>query len=275
MYIFVEPMSEEGIDEIQNSQKEKVRELERTLRGLELESEKEAAATDEKSSEIAASNTQVKDETGQSSREAADVEAEKTETVDASQEESARNSVIDSDGEEIQESLEDSEVSEASGADSTEASKPLLGMVLSVRQRVNTIPVERPENLRPGDEWEIDYTLTEMKQREASNLYKMVKRRREKALSQDSFRSPSSEAHNDAYVSMLRDLSRKGRKMRKNLDRDESEAKKVVVGSPYHGDMENTGKGSKKSHDDSEDIAGVQDYMKWLFTDKSFDKSTK
>ncbi|KAI0167419.1 mitochondrial protein Pet127-domain-containing protein [Pestalotiopsis sp. NC0098] len=58
---------------------------------------------------------------------------------------------------------------------------PLLGMVLTVRNKVNGKYVTRPENLTKDDVWDIEYNIEELPDERAARLFEQCKKRRKKA----------------------------------------------------------------------------------------------
>ncbi|KAI4599769.1 hypothetical protein KJ359_001505 [Pestalotiopsis sp. 9143b] len=58
---------------------------------------------------------------------------------------------------------------------------PLLGMVLTVRNKVNDKYVTRPENLTKDDVWDIEYNIEELPDERAARLFEQCKKRRKKA----------------------------------------------------------------------------------------------
>lgn len=57
-------------------------------------------------------------------------------------------------------------------------SGPLLGMVLTIRNKVNDKFVTRPENLTKDDTWEVEYNMEELEDERAHRLFRMCERRR-------------------------------------------------------------------------------------------------
>ncbi|KAH0109785.1 Pet127-domain-containing protein, partial [Aureobasidium melanogenum] len=105
-----------------------------------------------------------------------------------------------------------------------EEDKPLLGMVLTVRSKVNGVYVERPENLKKNHDWSIEYSLTEIKSGQAWRDYRAAQARRRKIYQKLNSRLDKSDpdsaeqSYNEHYINMLKELSEKGRKMRASLD---------------------------------------------------------
>ncbi|KAK6203900.1 hypothetical protein LQW54_008707 [Pestalotiopsis sp. IQ-011] len=76
------------------------------------------------------------------------------------------------------------ELAATEAADLEDESKeqgPLLGMVLTVRNKVNGKYVTRPENLTKDDVWDIEYNIEELPDERAARLFEQCKKRRKKA----------------------------------------------------------------------------------------------
>ncbi|TQV93522.1 mitochondrial membrane protein [Cordyceps javanica] len=61
----------------------------------------------------------------------------------------------------------------------------LLGMYITIRNKVDGKFVARPENLGPGSKWEVQYAVKEISDERAQRLYKQIKTRRRKILDID------------------------------------------------------------------------------------------
>ncbi|KAH8663976.1 mitochondrial protein Pet127-domain-containing protein [Xylariales sp. PMI_506] len=69
--------------------------------------------------------------------------------------------------------------------DEVPAAKDLIGFVLTIRNKVNSRYVERPEDLKVEDKWLVEYSIKELEPQRASTLYQMCKERRRKMLYSD------------------------------------------------------------------------------------------
>ena len=109
--------------------------------------------------------------------------------------------------------------------------KPLtdiLLMTLSVRNKINGQYRYRPMSLQPDDDWTVEYSLVEeTKQSRAQALYQAMQARRRKQLTRN---EDDSKTEVDLYKQKLRELSRKGRKWRKEQNQKNSGSPKVVWG---------------------------------------------
>ena len=109
--------------------------------------------------------------------------------------------------------------------------KPLtdiLLMTLSVRNKINGQYRYRPMSLQPDDDWTVEYSLVEeTKQSRAQALYQAMQARRRKQLTRN---EDDSKTEVDLYKQKLRELSRKGRKWRKEQNQKNSGSPIVVWG---------------------------------------------
>lgn len=89
--------------------------------------------------------------------------------------------------------------------------KQLLGMVLTIRNRVNGSYVQRPENLDQADKWDIEYNIQEMPDSRARALYEKLLSRRKKALKSEGDRDA---AWYEMFQGSLDKHTQAGRKFR-------------------------------------------------------------
>lgn len=259
MYVFAEPMSEEDIDEIQNSQKEKVAEYERSIMGMAPKEESSAASAEE----ISPNSVAAEDSTAETKERTVEVTEQPDEPTEAHSE-APREFSAEALQATSDRSLENADIQQPQSVQpfgTSESStdrkflssqrnkleeeeksyKPLLAMTLTIRSRVNGDYVARPERLRVEDEWKVEYALAEIpKQARAWALYEATKARRKKVfdrangdVKEGEDEEPRPAKHNDMYIDMLREFARKGRKLRDNIDLMELDREKVVVGQPY------------------------------------------
>lgn len=92
-----------------------------------------------------------------------------------------------------------------------ESSPELLGMILTIRNKVNGEYVERPEHLRRTDKWEVEYSLEDMPTLRAETIYKMVIQRRRKTLDDQEDRD---KAWYEMFQGALNKFTKKGRRHR-------------------------------------------------------------
>jgi hypothetical protein len=282
MHIYAEPMSEEDIDAIQNSQKEKIAEWERKLRDPTYKSDKQPADDpvkgddnttnefEDSSSDLVKESTETPvSESGQTSNAS---EAELEASVAQDTEVTEKDPLIER-IEGISETSE-SEAEAKSEADEN-ADKPVLGLVLTVRSKVDGEYVERPERLRKNQDWTIEYSLSEKPLPQAWREYTGAKIRRKNIYGKlnsnldktalDKAEPENTElSYNDHYINMLKDLSEKGRKIRAGLDEKAANQPKIVVGMPYVKPEK-----SQTANTDDVSIESVDDYLTWLYNEKA------
>ena len=126
-------------------------------------------------------------------------------------------------GEEHNEDDSPGAISSQAGTSATSSPpEDILAFTLTVRNIVNGEHVLRPENMTEADDWSIEYSLTEIEdQKRARALYKACQVRRGKKLEPESI--PEDAKLVNDYIRLLRNLSIKGRRWRKEQDRKDSE----------------------------------------------------
>ncbi|KAI4723564.1 Pet127-domain-containing protein [Aureobasidium sp. EXF-10727] len=270
MQIFAEPMSEEDIDAIQDSQKEKIAEWESKLRDPAGKMDKEqvsepAKEDDGVNDEFSDSSSDVGQESA--AKDVSETSENQSKATDAQESESTEKDSIVKEIEAIPETSESEPEAESESA--ADADKPLLGMVLAVRSKVNGVYVERPEMLKKHHDWSIEYSFTEIKPAQAWREYAAAKARRRKTYQKLNNKPDKSDpdsvesSYNEQYINMLKDLSEKGRKIRAGLDEKAANQPKIVVGMPYVRPL----KSETKTDDVS--IESVDDYLTWLYKEKA------
>ncbi|EGS17323.1 putative mitochondrial translation system protein [Thermochaetoides thermophila DSM 1495] len=114
----------------------------------------------------------------------------------------------------------------ATKVDALGADEEVYGMMLLVRNRVNGKYVERPENMTKQDQWIVEYTIEEIPEQRARNLYVMCLARRKK------LRSTSEKEKDSTWYKMfqgkLQYYSRRGRDRRQRLN-EKNRLKPVFV----------------------------------------------
>jgi hypothetical protein len=170
---------------------------------------------------------------------------------------------------------------------------PLYAATLLVGSTVNGERVERPEHLKPHDDWSIEYLLKEIEDpADAWATYAQCKATRAKVLSRvvetgnedgiDPFEAvePNMEMHerdgsvrtfDDYYREMLRKLAEKGRNYRRRVDEVEEGTEKVVFREKVpeteaveNDDVSAQTDGAVVESEESR-INGVDDYMEWMY----------
>jgi hypothetical protein len=195
MYIFYEPVTDEEIEAIQTKNKAEIDAIERRILNLEPtedESEESTAAT-----------------------EADDQTSEHFASEDTSPEPLS---------EEEQEGKEAEALGEAIAAPGTQA-RELGAMTLTIANRVNDKPVPRPENLNPHDNWAVEFEICELEGRQVARYYEMCLKRRAIVHGQSSkaWRESSS------FHQTLKDLTKRGRALRKTQERQDKELGMLVL----------------------------------------------
>ncbi|KAF2970028.1 hypothetical protein GQX73_g3554 [Xylaria multiplex] len=76
----------------------------------------------------------------------------------------------------------ESATAEQTEAEQDTADSELLGLTLTIKNKVNGVYVERPEKLRKSDDWTVEYEIGEIDQTRATRLYKQCMERRRKVL---------------------------------------------------------------------------------------------
>ena len=102
-------------------------------------------------------------------------------------------------------------------------------MTLTIRNKVNGKFVLRPERLTAGDQWSIEYSLTEVDtETRARALYKACQGRRKKK--HDKMETKNDEERLTGFLRRLRDLSMQGRKWRARQDEEDTKKPMQVLG---------------------------------------------
>lgn len=110
------------------------------------------------------------------------------------------------------------------------AEKPVFGMILTSRNKVNNDYVDRPENLNPEDDWKIEYRMEEIPSDKVQQLYSALKSRRKKAFLKT---DPKGMRFDSIFEGNLRRYSDKGAEYRKKMDRlDKARRPMFAVGHP-------------------------------------------
>jgi hypothetical protein len=257
-------MSEEDIDAIQNSQKEKIADWERNLRDPTYKSNKQQV--DDPVKEDDDTVNEFEDSSSDLVKEPIETQMSESDQISKSSEAGLEATVSqDSEVTEKDPLVKQIEgISETSGSEAEakseadeDADKPLLGLVLTVRSKVDGEYVERPERLRKNQDWTIEYSLTEKPTPQAWKEYTGAKIRRKKVYGKlnsnlDKTDPESTElSYNDHYI-------------RAGLDEKAANKPKIVVGMPYD-------KASKSQTVNTDDVSieSVDDYLTWLYKEKT------
>jgi hypothetical protein len=171
---------------------------------------------------------------------------------------------------------------------------PLYAATILVGSTVNGERVERPEHLKPDDDWSIEYLLKEIEDpADAWATYEQCKATRQKVFVRavetgdedggDPFEAaePNLEMHesdgsvrtfSDFYREMLRKMAEKGRDYRRRVDEVEEGEEKVVFREKV---PETDAVKAEPTHNDGvvveleeSSINSVEDYMTWMYPQK-------
>ncbi|OJD11917.1 hypothetical protein AJ78_07408 [Emergomyces pasteurianus Ep9510] len=204
MYVFAEPVTEEQIDEIQNRNKA---EIEAVQKKLLFPDELEQAG------ELEGGNSTTQEGTS------LQASSETFTELGASQSDSEPK-ITNSEG--PADDAADTEIDELEDP----PTKPIFAMAITVQNRVNGKPVERPNTFTSRDKWDVEYTFTMFNNPErARAIYSACQRRRELSLSFDDDET----IEDNAYQLQLQKISEQGRAWRKRQDRMEQETGTIVL----------------------------------------------
>lgn len=138
----------------------------------------------------------------------------------------------ESQSDDMSSSFKDDKSEAADGAEaqseSEPAPKPVFGMILTVRNKVNGAYVERPDNLKSSDEWQVEYHMEEIPEAKVQALYAKVKSRRKAAFWQD----PSRDRFADAFGGCLKRFTSEGLRFREEEDKHSKHQPLFVLGLP-------------------------------------------
>ncbi|KAH8600933.1 mitochondrial protein Pet127-domain-containing protein [Bisporella sp. PMI_857] len=192
MYIFAEPFEDDEIESIQSTNRAKIEKFEREVLSL----------------------TEI------------DSEDSLEEKKDAEWQDDSIG--LGSLGIEVSKNHISPEVESVTDAPLVSPEKPLLAMILVIRNLVDGEYVERPEDLERGaKKWTIEYSLTEIASGDrARTLYNACKRRRYDSLHQ---MKKEDAKWTGKYVERLRELSKQGRQWRNKQDRKEAKTGQVFL----------------------------------------------
>ena len=238
MYIFIEPMEDQEIDEIQDVRKDDLsvmlKELgdrkEQYIRSLsEKEAELEAKLeADERFTEV---ETQAKAEATCGEEAASEVVSEEPGEETAEDEEVPVSNSED-------EATDDAWAEQMAKELEADMSKDILAYTLKIKSFVNGKIVLRPDHLKSDDSWEVQYELEEIQGSRAWSTYRACYNRRAQLervhddmtggiIAMDHFNNSgrSSEFRN-VYIETIRDMSKRGREYITEMEKEQT--KKVM-----------------------------------------------
>jgi hypothetical protein len=208
MYVFAEPVDEEDIRAIQDAKKDDIAEIEKRIFGM--------AGT-------------------QTARPENDDDTDSQSFLPSSDLSSTDADVafLDSIGKTLKESMTSpaSSPTDASSLNSVSGpphqTKKILGMVLTIRNKVNGLIVLRPSDLKASDKWTVDYTLTEIdRPGRAWELYTACKNRRKLELSRTNTEQDTAANY---YLRKIKEMTQQGAKWRKAQDELDKGRRAVVL----------------------------------------------
>jgi hypothetical protein len=88
--------------------------------------------------------------------------------------------------------------------------KPVLGLILTIRNKVDRKYVQRPVRLTARQDWVVEYTIEELAENRVQEVYKSLKKRRHTAH----YREPDRDVFKTAFDGMLKHYSRAGKEFR-------------------------------------------------------------
>ncbi|KLJ11710.1 hypothetical protein EMPG_13132 [Blastomyces silverae] len=194
MYVFAEPVTEEQIETIQNRNKAEIEAVQRKLLFPDELEQKGEDVLDQEGTSLQASSGTIT-EPGASEPEVAVSDGEAAADIRA-------------------EPLEDL------------ATKPLFAMSITVNNKVNGRPVERPQFFTSRDKWDVEYTFTTFNNPErAWAIYSACQRRREISLDF----GDDETIEDNAFQIQLQKISQEGKAWRRREDRIEQETGTIVL----------------------------------------------
>ncbi|KAL3457826.1 mitochondrial protein Pet127-domain-containing protein [Aspergillus heterothallicus] len=195
MYIFYEPVTEEEIEAIQNTNKAEIDAMQRKILNMEPEDESDSTITesDDQASEVLASSEEAS---------------------------------VEPLSEEEQESRDSLNTTSDADADAPKTQTREVGaMTLTISNRVNGQPVPRPENFTDKDQWVVEFEMSDLEGPEVAKWYKGCQSRRRVAhqgTGRD-WRASSS------FHRRLKDLAKRGRELRKTQEKLDRKLGKLVL----------------------------------------------
>jgi hypothetical protein len=97
---------------------------------------------------------------------------------------------------------------------------PVTGWTVAIRNCVNGVYVDRPQDLQPSDNWKLEYHIKEIPKDGVGKVYDSIRQRRHDLIGQDRDEQNASLAR---YRDIIRNYSEKGRKWREEQDQIDAE----------------------------------------------------
>jgi hypothetical protein len=237
MYIFAEPVTEDEIVAIQNLRKDEIRASEERLLNPDRTKSSEGYEGDtdscdpeseiddaESANESTASLPQQNSKPTSHQSNAANVDfLDSILGMDLKEAMATKSKEAAGNGSEAKPAKANSSTNDSLPASTPE--KPLSAWKLNIRNMVNGMPVVRPENLKGGDTWGLQYSLSPLSESDARRQYNLCKNRRKTTLSAP---QDTDEAAN-FYLNNLIKMSRRGAQWRQRQDKLDAEKEQVVL----------------------------------------------
>ncbi|KAH8683342.1 mitochondrial protein Pet127-domain-containing protein [Tricladium varicosporioides] len=208
MYIFARPIREEVIEEIQNTNKAKVEEFEKSTENVSNE-ESNLSGSD------SASN--IEDREGSQPTTDAEHNEDSVEHLHTPPEDNNTTA---------------SETAQGANADDEANPSELMAMYLTIRNKVDGVYVRRPENLDENSDWKVEYALAEIDDKEkALTLYNALRKRRRQILVKTD--KDKDNQWNNRYINSIKAYNARGREFRKHMKEIQAkEPLKVLYAEP-------------------------------------------
>lgn len=132
---------------------------------------------------------------------------------------------------------EDTPAASSGGKEPT--AKPVLGLILTIRNKVNDKYVQRPERLVLSDKWHVEYSIEEIGEDKVQGVYDALKRRRHNAH----YKDPGRDRFLTAFDGRLKRYSQAGREFRKQETKLARDLPVHVVGQDQPASLPGTGNG--------------------------------
>ncbi|KAB2576989.1 Mitochondrial protein Pet127 [Lasiodiplodia theobromae] len=263
MYIFAQPMPEEEVRAIQESNKARTEAWERKVLGLTSDETSEGADREDREDVT----LRVANQPTVPEHQAVDVVA-LPELFEIPEEEPQWSSLAP----QVQpEALENKILEETVDSDSDITadqpkeepySGPLLALKLWTRNKINGESVGRVKDVREDTDWTVDYQFEELSPSDGYKRYHESKRRRAVGLADPEIRKEGLEEEEKVlsfYQRKLREMSKSGREWREQKDEEEKGKDKVVL-EPLGGP-----KVVQPTEPQAKEPVSVEGYMSWLY----------
>jgi hypothetical protein len=223
MYIFAEPVDEEDIRAIQDSKKNEIAEIEKRILGMAGTQTARSESDEDTVPELSLpSSNSSSTETNVAFFDSIGKSLEESMQSPNSSSTETNVTFFDSVGKSLEESMQSPNSSPTDGSSPSSASEPpseakeVLGMVLTIRNKVNRKVVLRPTHLKPSDEWKVEYTLTEMdRPGRAWSMYSACRNRRKMELSRPDVEKDTAANY---YLKKIKEITQQGAKWRREQD---------------------------------------------------------